>query len=100
MYASLPLSPRAARHFPPCSGEATIKEEKIHIFIGRKMEKVNDSRKKAVLVGNSFFVQAGIISLYIPRIKRLMNGLFDGFFGYGMKIDFQERKALRRCGDA
>ena len=100
MYAISSLSPCAARHFPPCSGEATIKEEKIHIFIGRKREKVNDSRKKAVLVGNSFFVQVGIISLYIPWVKRFVNGLFDGFFGYGMKIDFQERKALRRRGDA
>ena len=27
MYASLPLSPRFARHFPPCSGEADAKEE-------------------------------------------------------------------------
>ena len=29
MYAHLPLSPRKARHFPPYSGEADNKEEKI-----------------------------------------------------------------------
>ena len=27
VYADLPLSPRKARHFPPCSGEAETKEE-------------------------------------------------------------------------
>ena len=32
MYASLPISPRKARHFPPRSGEADTKEEKI-IFL-------------------------------------------------------------------
>ena len=32
MYASLPLSPRKARHFPPCSGEADTKEKRIHSF--------------------------------------------------------------------
>ena len=31
--AHLPLSPRKARHFPPCSGEAYIKEERIIVFI-------------------------------------------------------------------
>ena len=33
VYARMPLSPRNARHFPPRSGEADIKEEKIHVFI-------------------------------------------------------------------
>ena len=33
MYANLPLSPRKARHFPPSSGEADAKEERIHSFI-------------------------------------------------------------------
>ena len=33
VYADLPLSPRKARHFPPCSGEAYIKEERIIVFI-------------------------------------------------------------------
>ena len=32
VYAPLPLSPRKARHFPPCSGEADTKEERIHSF--------------------------------------------------------------------
>ena len=32
MYALLPLSPRKARHFPPSSGEADIKEERNYIF--------------------------------------------------------------------
>ena len=32
VYSHLPLSPRYARHFPPSSGEAYTKEERIHIF--------------------------------------------------------------------
>ena len=32
MYASLPLSPRKARHFPPHSGEAVTKEERIIVL--------------------------------------------------------------------
>ena len=32
VYASSPLSPRKARHFPPSSGEANAKEERIHSF--------------------------------------------------------------------
>ena len=32
MYAGLPPSPRFARHFPPSSGEADIKEERNYIF--------------------------------------------------------------------
>ena len=32
MYASLPLSPRKVRHFPPHSGEADAKEERDYIF--------------------------------------------------------------------
>ncbi len=32
VYADLPLSPRKARHFPPCSGAAEAKEERIIVF--------------------------------------------------------------------
>ncbi len=32
VYADLPLSPRNARHFPPYSGEADIKEERNYSF--------------------------------------------------------------------
>lgn len=32
LYAHLPLSPRVARHFPPYSGAAYTKEERIYFF--------------------------------------------------------------------
>ena len=32
VYTNLPLSPRKARHFPPSSGEADIKEKRNQIF--------------------------------------------------------------------
>ena len=32
VYASMPLSPRKARHFPPSSGEADAKEERNYSF--------------------------------------------------------------------
>ena len=47
VYASLPLSPRKARHFP-AKGKRTTKEERIHSFYMSKNKKHrNDSHKKS-----------------------------------------------------
>ena len=35
VYASLPLSPRKARHFPPSSGEADTKEKENMVYVNR-----------------------------------------------------------------
>ena len=53
MYARLPLSPRVARHFPPHSGEATAKEERIHIFYMNKNKNMGmtHAKKPSPLVG-------------------------------------------------
>ena len=72
MYSDLPLSPRKARHFPPSSGEAYIKEERNYSFYkqysmtclvflkdrkaGNEIEIIKECRLMAALFGvqNSF----------------------------------------------
>ena len=49
----MPLSPRFARHFPPHSGEANTKEERIHIFYMNKNKNMGmtHTKKPSPLVG-------------------------------------------------
>ena len=53
VYANLPLSPRVARHFPPCSGEADAKEKRNHDFYINKNKNIEMVyiKKPFLLVG-------------------------------------------------
>ncbi len=94
VYASLPLSPRFARHFPPHSGEANTKEERIHIFYMNKNKNMGMTytKKPSPLVGegvsradergkkhkNSFLQND---SKYLPVILERSNGKRTAFRG-------------------